>query len=173
MPEQHLGTQPAARRRLVLALTTLAAWTVAFGVVMVLLTALGKQLASLPPALRALVISGVLVAVMVNVVMPRLSKTIPRLLADSPDRTTRSLPQTEQAPQVADHQTDSTPLDTVGRPAEPDDPRRPPTALASTWAAYPVHPPLTHVTIGAYTTATILAIAAASGISEPNTTKGW
>jgi antibiotic biosynthesis monooxygenase (ABM) superfamily enzyme len=50
--------------------TTAAAWLVAFATVMALLTAIGDQLQTLPPALRALVISGVLVALMANVFMP-------------------------------------------------------------------------------------------------------
>jgi len=41
------------------------------------------------------------------------------------------------------------------------------------WAAYPLHPPLTDLTIGAYTTASLLAIAGAAGISEPDLAKGW
>lgn len=32
------------------------------------------------------------------------------------------------------------------------------TVLRRAWAAYPVHPPLTHLTIGAYTTASLLAV---------------
>jgi antibiotic biosynthesis monooxygenase (ABM) superfamily enzyme len=52
--------------------TTLAAWLVAFLVVMSLLTFLGHELNSLPLAARASAISGVMVTLMVNVVMPRL-----------------------------------------------------------------------------------------------------
>jgi antibiotic biosynthesis monooxygenase (ABM) superfamily enzyme len=58
---------------------TLSAWVVAFIVVTTLLTLLGDELGELPVALRALVISGVLVALMVNVVMPRLARSIDRL----------------------------------------------------------------------------------------------
>jgi antibiotic biosynthesis monooxygenase (ABM) superfamily enzyme len=58
--------------------TTLAAWVVAFAVVTTLLTLFDDQLGALPPALRALVISGTLVALMVNLVMPALSAAISR-----------------------------------------------------------------------------------------------
>lgn len=51
---------------------TLVAWLVAFGLVTTLLSVFGDQLGSLPLALRALVISGVLVTVMSTVVMPAL-----------------------------------------------------------------------------------------------------
>jgi antibiotic biosynthesis monooxygenase (ABM) superfamily enzyme len=60
---------------------TLAAWLVAFVVVTTLLSVLGDQLKSLPLAVRALLISGVLVALMVNVVMPVLSSTLARRLS--------------------------------------------------------------------------------------------
>lgn len=46
-------------------------------------------------------------------------------------------------------------------------------AAARLWAAYPLHPPLTDVTIGAYVTATLLAILGRSGVSEANLAKGW
>jgi uncharacterized membrane protein len=45
--------------------------------------------------------------------------------------------------------------------------------FARVWAAYPLHPPLTDLTIGAYTTASLLAIAGAAGMSERDLTKGW
>jgi antibiotic biosynthesis monooxygenase (ABM) superfamily enzyme len=51
---------------------------VAFVVATALLTLFGDELGSLPLALRALVISGVLVALMVNLVMPVLSVAIAR-----------------------------------------------------------------------------------------------
>jgi antibiotic biosynthesis monooxygenase (ABM) superfamily enzyme len=69
------------RRWLVAAVTTVTAWFMAFLVVMALLTLFRTQLASLPVALRALVISGVLVTLMVNVVMPILSGAVVRILA--------------------------------------------------------------------------------------------
>ncbi|MEV4001163.1 hypothetical protein [Actinomadura sp. NPDC049753] len=65
----------AVRARLAM---TLVAWLAAFAVVMALLALFGDLLAALPMAARAAVISGVLVTVMVNVVMPRLSTVITR-----------------------------------------------------------------------------------------------
>jgi antibiotic biosynthesis monooxygenase (ABM) superfamily enzyme len=64
--------------------TTLGAWLVAFLVVLALLTLFGDELGSLPLALRALVISGLLVALMVNLVMPVLSAALARWLAGRP-----------------------------------------------------------------------------------------
>jgi antibiotic biosynthesis monooxygenase (ABM) superfamily enzyme len=64
--------------------TTLGAWLVAFGVVTALLTLFGDELGSLPLALRALVISGVLVVLMVNLVMPLLSVVVARRFAGPP-----------------------------------------------------------------------------------------
>jgi antibiotic biosynthesis monooxygenase (ABM) superfamily enzyme len=64
--------------------TTLGAWLVAFLVVTALLTVFGDELAALPLALRALVISGLLVALMVNLVMPILTNTVARWLAAPP-----------------------------------------------------------------------------------------
>jgi antibiotic biosynthesis monooxygenase (ABM) superfamily enzyme len=60
--------------------TTLAAWLIAFAVVTSLLNLLGPQLSAMSPTLRALVISGTLVVLMVNVVMPLLSVRISRWL---------------------------------------------------------------------------------------------
>jgi antibiotic biosynthesis monooxygenase (ABM) superfamily enzyme len=76
------GTRPVARRRLVRLVTTLAAWAVAYVVVLALLAVLGRQLAALPVAVRALLISGPMIAVMVNLVMPALNRIITRRLAD-------------------------------------------------------------------------------------------
>src|SRR3954470_24295528 len=53
--------------------TTLVAWLIAFAVVTSLLNVFGHQLSAMSPMLRALVISGTLVVLMVNVVMPLLS----------------------------------------------------------------------------------------------------
>jgi antibiotic biosynthesis monooxygenase (ABM) superfamily enzyme len=64
--------------------TTLGAWLVAFLAVTALLTLFGDELASLPLAPRALVISGLLVALMVNLVMPVLSAGLARFLAGRP-----------------------------------------------------------------------------------------
>jgi antibiotic biosynthesis monooxygenase (ABM) superfamily enzyme len=60
--------------------TTLAAWLAAFTVVTTLLTLFGDQLGALPLGLRALVISGTLVALMVNLVMPAISVAVSRLV---------------------------------------------------------------------------------------------
>jgi antibiotic biosynthesis monooxygenase (ABM) superfamily enzyme len=64
--------------------TTLGAWLVAFGVVMALLSVFGDELASLSLAPRALLISGVLVALMVNLVMPVLGVAVARLVPGTP-----------------------------------------------------------------------------------------
>jgi antibiotic biosynthesis monooxygenase (ABM) superfamily enzyme len=58
------------------AVMTLAAWLVAWLVVAGLLTFFGKQLGSLPIGVRALVMSGLLVALMVNLVMPAVGAAI-------------------------------------------------------------------------------------------------
>jgi antibiotic biosynthesis monooxygenase (ABM) superfamily enzyme len=72
--------------------TTLGAWLVAFLVVTALLTLFGDELESL----RALVISGLLVALMVNLVMPTLSAALARWLAGRPRmRLKRARPRTE------------------------------------------------------------------------------
>jgi antibiotic biosynthesis monooxygenase (ABM) superfamily enzyme len=90
-----MGRQPDtgvhARPWLAPVVTTLAAWLVAFLVVTMLLTLFGDELGSLPLALRALVMSGVLVALMANLVMPVVSAAIARWLAGSP-RTQASTP---------------------------------------------------------------------------------
>jgi antibiotic biosynthesis monooxygenase (ABM) superfamily enzyme len=72
--------KPGVPARLVI---TLAAWLVAFLTVTALLELFGDELASLPLAVRALVISGVLVTLMANVVMPVLNSAI----ADYPRKT--------------------------------------------------------------------------------------
>ena len=60
--------------------TTAAAWLVAFATVMTLSTAIGDQLQTLPPALHALVISGVLVVLMANLFMPVIGALATRCL---------------------------------------------------------------------------------------------
>jgi antibiotic biosynthesis monooxygenase (ABM) superfamily enzyme len=65
--------------------TSVIAWLVAFLVVTALLSLLGDQLASLPLAVRALAISGVLVALMGNLVMPLLARLVARWLAGGPE----------------------------------------------------------------------------------------
>ena len=93
---------PALRthRWLAQAVTTLAAWLVAFAVVTALLTLFGNELGTLPLALRALVISGALVALMVNVVMPALSDAIGRWVdgQDPPSRPAREHPRLDTLP---------------------------------------------------------------------------
>lgn len=76
--------RPLAGPRLAKVLMTLGAWLVAFVIVLALLTLLGDELKSLPLALRALLISGVLVSLMVNLVMPVLSMAIARWLTGGP-----------------------------------------------------------------------------------------
>jgi antibiotic biosynthesis monooxygenase (ABM) superfamily enzyme len=61
-----------------MSLTYASRWLVAFLTVTVLLTLFGDERGSLPPALRALVISGVLVTLMVTFVMPVLGTAIAR-----------------------------------------------------------------------------------------------
>ena len=86
--DRHLDNPSPPSPWLVPVATTLGAWLVAFLVVTALLTLFGDQLASLPLALRALVISGFLVGLMVNLVMPVLSAALGRWLA-GPPRPTR------------------------------------------------------------------------------------
>jgi antibiotic biosynthesis monooxygenase (ABM) superfamily enzyme len=76
MVHQDLDNPSRARRWLAPVATTLGAWLIAFVVVTALLTVFGDVLKSLPLTLRALVISGVLAALMVNVVMPVFSTTV-------------------------------------------------------------------------------------------------
>ena len=59
---------------------TLGAWLVAFGVVVSLLALFGHRLATMPLALRALVMSGLLVILMVNLAMPLLAAAAARWL---------------------------------------------------------------------------------------------
>lgn len=63
--------------------TTLAAWLAAYLLVLALLSILRDELGSLPLAVRALVISGVLVTAMTTLVMPALSVAVNRWLAPS------------------------------------------------------------------------------------------
>ena len=64
---------------------TIAAWLIAFLIVFALSTFFKDQLASLPLPLRALVLSGILVALMVNLVMPLISAALVRRLPPLPD----------------------------------------------------------------------------------------
>jgi uncharacterized membrane protein len=71
----HRAIAPPWRARLA---TRLAAWMAAFVVVMALLSVLGDELDSLPLAIRALIISGVVVTIMTTVVMPALGVAVRR-----------------------------------------------------------------------------------------------
>ena len=73
-------TSPVRRRILARATMTVIAWLAAFAVVMVLLSLFGDELGSLPLAVRALLISGVLVVLMANVVMPVVAGAVGRWL---------------------------------------------------------------------------------------------
>jgi hypothetical protein len=79
-----LDTALVARPWLVPVMTTLAAWLVAVLVVTTLLTLFGDELASLPLALRALVMSGVLATLMANLALPVLSVAIAHGLGEPP-----------------------------------------------------------------------------------------
>jgi antibiotic biosynthesis monooxygenase (ABM) superfamily enzyme len=61
----------------------IGAWFVAWVTVFGLLSLFGDQLRSLPLAVRALVISGVLVALMANLVMPLLRHLVERWIVGS------------------------------------------------------------------------------------------
>jgi antibiotic biosynthesis monooxygenase (ABM) superfamily enzyme len=80
--ESAAGGRARAVRRswLVRVVTTIAAWLVAWAVVVALLSLLGDELGSLPLALRALVMSGVLVVLMAHLVMPVLGRLVGRWL---------------------------------------------------------------------------------------------
>jgi antibiotic biosynthesis monooxygenase (ABM) superfamily enzyme len=80
MVDEHLDNPSRAARWLARVATTLGAWLIAFLVVTALLTVFGDELKQLPLALRALLISGVLVVLMVNLVMPLLSRALAGLL---------------------------------------------------------------------------------------------
>jgi antibiotic biosynthesis monooxygenase (ABM) superfamily enzyme len=73
--------RPASQPWLVRLVTNLSAWLVAWVVAVTLLSLFGDELGSLPLALRALVISGVLVALMLNLVMPVLGAAVTRWMA--------------------------------------------------------------------------------------------
>jgi antibiotic biosynthesis monooxygenase (ABM) superfamily enzyme len=90
MNRERPDSSSRARRWLAAVATTLGAWLVAFLVVTALLNLLGDELASLPLGVRALVISGVLVALMVNLVMPALSAAVARWLTGPPQGPVRS-----------------------------------------------------------------------------------
>ena len=70
--------------------TTLATWLVAFSIVRTLLELFGHQLAAMSATQRALLLSGTLVVLMVNVVMPFLGPRIARLTQARPTAPTRA-----------------------------------------------------------------------------------
>lgn len=77
----HPSSSYHGPRWLARAVITLTAWPIAFLVVLALFTQFGDELGSLSLATRALVVSGILVALMANVVMPILSVVVSRFLA--------------------------------------------------------------------------------------------
>ena len=85
--DQHadVDKRPRARRLRAQATMTLTAWLFAFLVVLAISTVFDDELASLPRPLRALLLSGVLVALMVNVVMPGISAALSRRLPSPSD----------------------------------------------------------------------------------------
>lgn len=82
----QLTAPSRARRSLVRLATTLAAWFVAFLIVLALLTLFGDELESLPLAVDALIFTGVLVPLMGNLVMPVVSVAVARWLVGRPAR---------------------------------------------------------------------------------------
>lgn len=57
-------------------ITTLLGWAVAFVIAYLMLLMFGHELETMPPAITALIFSGVLVTVMGNFVMPYISKMV-------------------------------------------------------------------------------------------------
>jgi antibiotic biosynthesis monooxygenase (ABM) superfamily enzyme len=85
MDQQPDIYKPARTRRLRAQVTmTLTAWAIAFLVVMAVFTVFDDEFESIPRPLRALVLSGVLVALMVNLVMPAISAGLSRRLPAPP-----------------------------------------------------------------------------------------
>jgi len=94
MPEHpDPNVSARVRRWQAQAVMTLAAWLVAFLTVLVVSTAFGHELGSLPLPLRALVLSGILVALMVNLVMPVVSVAVAARLQRRPPQTIGELRQ--------------------------------------------------------------------------------
>jgi antibiotic biosynthesis monooxygenase (ABM) superfamily enzyme len=63
---------------------TIITWMAAYAIVTLVFLVGGEALAGAPAPVRALVVSGVLVIVMVNVLMPALTRLIARLFAPRP-----------------------------------------------------------------------------------------
>jgi hypothetical protein len=77
-----MGMDINARRQLARRIViTLAAWVAAYLLVTLVFVVGGDQLAGAPAPVRFLVVSGVLVIVMVNVLMPFLGRTVGRLFS--------------------------------------------------------------------------------------------
>jgi antibiotic biosynthesis monooxygenase (ABM) superfamily enzyme len=85
-PSESVRRQrPPLRQRLIRRLvTTLAAWIAAYATVGAVFIVGGSALADAPLAVRLLVVSGVLVVIMVNVLMPALARPLDKLLAARP-----------------------------------------------------------------------------------------
>lgn len=77
-----MGMDINARRQLARRIViTLAAWVAAYLLVTLVFVVGGDRLAGAPAPVRFLVVSGVLVIVMVNVLMPFLGRTVGRLFS--------------------------------------------------------------------------------------------
>ena len=83
---EDLRAPSRAQRIQVRLATTLAAWVVAYLIVLAMLVFFGHQLESLPPSLNALVFTGVLVPLMGNLVMPMVSVAVNRRVTNWPQR---------------------------------------------------------------------------------------
>lgn len=81
---EDLNAPSRAQRIQVRLATTLASWSVAYLIVLALLIFFGHTLKSLPPALNALIFTGVLVPLMGNLVMPLLSIAVTRRVINRP-----------------------------------------------------------------------------------------
>jgi antibiotic biosynthesis monooxygenase (ABM) superfamily enzyme len=77
---EHVQNDSRALRWQARVATTLLAWLAAFLVVTLLQRLFAAQLGALPLEVRALVLSGVLVGLMANVVMPAVSLVVARRL---------------------------------------------------------------------------------------------
>jgi antibiotic biosynthesis monooxygenase (ABM) superfamily enzyme len=82
-PPVPIGSRSRQARWRVRLAMTLGTWLSAFLVVLTLLSVFKDELASLPLAARALVLSGVLVTVMTTVVLPALNTAIVRWVSRS------------------------------------------------------------------------------------------
>lgn len=90
MASAQVDNPSGARPWLVRLATTLAAWLAAFLMVMALFALVGDELESRPLAVRALAVSGVLVILMLNLVMPILGPAVARWFAPANEPSTTS-----------------------------------------------------------------------------------